>query len=302
MASPIGFFAPLPLALMIPFMAAQSFAMGEAFGKGFQYGKRKVSSMTNEEFNTKTGASLYAETTVDINNMIPSMKNQMSNFALLQSDIIKEMIGYLRQLPSDVVSGLLGGGGSAGSVGENAAGSPYLPTQTQTELNLAILGELKEIRSGGRTPPVFNEPAIEDLKKQLEDLMKVPSSSPGLKTQEELKLQELLNQVIKVTTGASGEKKFETAFDPNNPEHTKRPDSVVPENPKQPLDQRLRAPDQIVTNYKKLKEEYNALSILKPNSPYRNYAWQNIRKHIQLYKNWVTNQTKIRELEKKYIL
>ncbi len=34
----IGFFAPLPLAMMMPFMAGQSMLMGDAFGKSYQYG------------------------------------------------------------------------------------------------------------------------------------------------------------------------------------------------------------------------------------------------------------------------
>jgi len=87
-------------------MAAQSFAMGEAFGKGFQSGKRRVSSMTNEQFNSKTQAQLFEETTADISAMIPSMKKQMSEFTLLQSDIIKELIGYIKKLPGDIAEGL----------------------------------------------------------------------------------------------------------------------------------------------------------------------------------------------------
>ena len=102
----LSLFAPLPLALMIPFMAAQSFAMGEAFGKGFQSGKRRVSSMTNEKFNATTQAQLFKETTADINAMIPAMKAQMKTFTFLQSDIIQELIGYIKELPQDIYQGL----------------------------------------------------------------------------------------------------------------------------------------------------------------------------------------------------
>ncbi len=103
----IGLFAPLPLAVMIPFMAGQSFAMGEAFGKGFQFGKRKISSMSNEDFNKLTGPQAFAETTADITKMIPSMSTAMQNFHLLQTDIIKQMISYIAQLPKDVIPSLL---------------------------------------------------------------------------------------------------------------------------------------------------------------------------------------------------
>jgi len=92
----VGFFMPLPLAVMIPFMAGQSFAMGEAFGKGFQYGKRLISSMTNEQFNAMSAKDHFEETTADISAMIPAMKAQMNNFSTLQTDIIKTLIEQLK--------------------------------------------------------------------------------------------------------------------------------------------------------------------------------------------------------------
>jgi len=99
----MGLFAPLPLALMIPFMAAQSFAMGEAFGKGFQYGKRRISAQTNEEFNKMSAKDHFNETTADIKSMIPEMKQAMSSCAFLQQDIIKELIGYIKATVGTVV-------------------------------------------------------------------------------------------------------------------------------------------------------------------------------------------------------
>ncbi len=88
---------------MVPFMAGQSFAMGEAFGKGFQYGKRRVSSMTNAEFNASSAEKMFGETTADITKMIPAMKNAMSQFSTLQTDIILEMVKYIAQLPKEVI-------------------------------------------------------------------------------------------------------------------------------------------------------------------------------------------------------
>jgi len=125
----IGLFAPLPLAIMIPFMAGQSFAMGEAFGKGFQYGKRRVSAMTNEEFNAMSAKDHFDETTADISAMIPTMKKQMGEFTLLQSDIIKELIAYVRQLPADIIGGLTGG-----------ASTPEIETTPSGETNITIPG------------------------------------------------------------------------------------------------------------------------------------------------------------------
>ncbi len=84
-------------------MAAQSFAMGEAFGKGFQYGKRRISAMTNEEFNKMSAKDHFVETTADIKSMVPEMKASMSSFAFLQQDIIKELLGYIKQTAGTII-------------------------------------------------------------------------------------------------------------------------------------------------------------------------------------------------------
>jgi len=93
---PIGFFAPLPLAIMIPFMAAQSFAMGHAFGTSFQYGKRKISSMTNEEFNALSATDLHGNLQADIRAMIPNMNQSFKTMEQFQIDIINSMVNTLR--------------------------------------------------------------------------------------------------------------------------------------------------------------------------------------------------------------
>ncbi len=54
MVLPVSGFLPVPLPMMIPFMGAQSLVIGKMFGVGFQYGKRKISAMSNEEFNKLT--------------------------------------------------------------------------------------------------------------------------------------------------------------------------------------------------------------------------------------------------------
>jgi len=93
---PIGFFAPLPLAIMIPFMAAQSFAMGHAFGTSFQYGKRKISSLTNEEFNALSATDLHGELQADIRDMIPNMNQSFKRMETFQIDIINSMVNTLK--------------------------------------------------------------------------------------------------------------------------------------------------------------------------------------------------------------
>ncbi len=98
----IGFFAPLPLALMMPFMAGQSMLMGDAFGKSYQYGKRKISAMSNEEFNKLTPADLAKDITADFTALIPELKIAMAKSTELQSLIIREMGNILKTIPDEI--------------------------------------------------------------------------------------------------------------------------------------------------------------------------------------------------------
>jgi len=104
----IGLFAPLPLAIMIPFMAAQSAAMALAFGTNFQYGKRKISSMSNEEFNALTPEILTKNLTADISKMIPHVQQSMNEMTTLQGFIIRELIEEIKKLPENIIGGLTG--------------------------------------------------------------------------------------------------------------------------------------------------------------------------------------------------
>lgn len=98
-------FLPIPLAMMIPFMGAQSLVIGKQFGEGFQYGKRKISAMSNEEFNAMTPAKLAMDNAAEMRQMIPSMKQSIHDMRDFQSFLIRELIATAKQLPSDIFSG-----------------------------------------------------------------------------------------------------------------------------------------------------------------------------------------------------
>jgi len=72
MPLPIGFFMPLPLPIMIPFMMWQSAAIAAGFGTYFQFAKRRVSAMSNEEFNKADPHDLVNSMYNDIVQQIPS--------------------------------------------------------------------------------------------------------------------------------------------------------------------------------------------------------------------------------------
>ncbi len=63
---------PLPLPIMIPFMMWQSAAIAAGFGTYFQFAKRRVSAMSNEDFNKADPHELVNSMYDDIVKQIPS--------------------------------------------------------------------------------------------------------------------------------------------------------------------------------------------------------------------------------------
>ncbi len=95
-------------------MAGQSLLMGEAFGKGFQYGKRKISAMSNDEFNALDAKQLGEQIATDYNDIIPSLEQAVRASSAFQSMIIQEMGVILKSIPDEILKffGLEGLGGT----------------------------------------------------------------------------------------------------------------------------------------------------------------------------------------------
>ncbi len=102
MVLPIGFFMPLPLAMMIPFMGIQSAVMAKQFGENFQYGKRRISAMSNEEFNKLTPKMIQDNANAELKAMIPSMEQSVQEMRVFQTFLIKE---FLRTLNDAIKAG-----------------------------------------------------------------------------------------------------------------------------------------------------------------------------------------------------
>ncbi len=131
-------------------MAGQSLAMGEAFGKGFQYGKRKISSMSNEEFNALNFQQLSESIATDYKTMIPSLKKSIEASDELQRAVFKALGDLLLDIPESIKSFF-----------QDAAST----TTSQTSLTSASqLGEIYNVRSGGRDVNV-NQEAIDAAQK-----------------------------------------------------------------------------------------------------------------------------------------
>ncbi len=94
---------------MIPFMATQSLVMGHAFGEAFQYGKRKISAMSNEEFNKLKLEDLAANMFKSYSIIIPDLQKSIGNSTDLQTFIVKELLN----LPIEIIKGLFGDSGES---------------------------------------------------------------------------------------------------------------------------------------------------------------------------------------------
>ncbi len=78
-------------------MFMQSAAMALGFGSFFQYGKRKISSMSNEEFNALTPEALTAQLLSNVNNMIPSVQQSFKQMEQMNVLILDAMANYFSQ-------------------------------------------------------------------------------------------------------------------------------------------------------------------------------------------------------------
>ncbi len=76
-------------------MGIQSAVMAEQFGTLFQYGKRRISAMSNEEFNKLTPQMLQERMTREIEGMIPEMKEQIKAMRPMVELIISEFAQYI---------------------------------------------------------------------------------------------------------------------------------------------------------------------------------------------------------------
>jgi len=89
-------FLPVPLPMMIPFMGAQSLVIGKMFGEGFQYGKRKISAMPNEEFNALTFQNMMQNARDEMQKSIPTMQAALKDMQPLVETVVHEFFDYIK--------------------------------------------------------------------------------------------------------------------------------------------------------------------------------------------------------------
>ncbi len=133
MVLPISGFLPVPLPMMIPFMGAQSLVIGKMFGEGFQYGKRKISAMPNEEFNKLTFESMMSNAREEIKASVPTMAAAMQDMKPLVDVVVREFLQYINEVSKTLQEVTVTGFDEAAHlIGTHVGHPPSTPTTQPT--------------------------------------------------------------------------------------------------------------------------------------------------------------------------
>ncbi len=97
----------------------QSAAMALAFGSNFQYGKRKISSMSNEDFNAMSALDMNIDLANTVNSMIPSVEQSFKQMEQMNITILESLSRYLGQAISFGLDVLTGKRAVTGTGGEH---------------------------------------------------------------------------------------------------------------------------------------------------------------------------------------
>jgi len=76
-------------------MGAQSLVIGKMFGEGFQYGKRKISAMPNEEFNRLSFEDMMSNARTEMQASIPTMQKALQDMQPMVETVVHEFTNYL---------------------------------------------------------------------------------------------------------------------------------------------------------------------------------------------------------------
>ncbi len=115
-------------------MGAQSLVIGKMFGEGFQYGKRKISAMTNEEFNKLTFEDMMSNARIELRNSIPTMNAALQDMKPMVDIVVREFLQYINEvsktLQAVTVTGLEQGAHALGTHVPGAHPDASLPAVT----------------------------------------------------------------------------------------------------------------------------------------------------------------------------
>ncbi len=97
MSSPISGFTAIPNPQMLAFMPIQSYLMMYFAGSGWQYGKRKISAMSNQEFNNLTPEVLLKQHSDELKAILPTLDKTLNDVTPLIATLIEQYGDFVRE-------------------------------------------------------------------------------------------------------------------------------------------------------------------------------------------------------------
>ncbi len=97
MSLPISGFTAIPNPQMLAFMPIQSYLMMYFAGSGWQFGKRKISAMSNEQFNKLTPEELLRQHSIELKNMLPTLTKTLNDVTPLIRILIEQYGDFIKE-------------------------------------------------------------------------------------------------------------------------------------------------------------------------------------------------------------
>ncbi len=179
MVIPISAFTAVPNPQMLAFMGSQSFVMMEMAGEAWQYGKRRISAMSNEDFNKLTPEQVHINQTQMLQRLIPTIEKSMDAMTPMLETIISQYGDFMRLIIAQIPE-LIQAATGTGSAGE-AVVTLAEPWWWKIWKNLFPSLPEAEARRGGQQVRTND---IEGLKKIYNEFMSRLSGGGGSKTED----------------------------------------------------------------------------------------------------------------------
>ncbi len=158
MSSPISGFTAIPNPQMLAFMPIQSYLMMYFAGSAWQFGKRKISAMSNEQFNALDMKTLLEQHTIELKNVIPTLEKSLNDVTPLIAVLIEQYGDFIKAAIAAIpqaLQNIVGGGGEFSNV-PTSSGSGLGPAQTASFLHyfkeLADATKVNIPKTGGAGP------------------------------------------------------------------------------------------------------------------------------------------------------
>ncbi len=140
MSLPISGFTAVPNPMMLSFLATQGFAIMYYGGAGWQFGKRKVSGMSNEQVNKMSPNDFLMQLHNETRTMVPTMAQGMKDMTPLVKTTLVLFGAYIREAIKafpEVVQNILGStdSGEFSNIPTSSGSSGNLPPQMASFLH-----------------------------------------------------------------------------------------------------------------------------------------------------------------------